>query len=77
MSLKGKIEYVGLSHTGKVRDHNEDASGADMTLGLMVLADGMGGYNAGEVAAAMAIKTVVSHVSQGLRVMSAPEASSL
>lgn len=66
MSLKGKIEYVGLSHTGKVRDHNEDASGADMSLGLMVLADGMGGYNAGEVASAMAIKTVVSHVSQSL-----------
>jgi PPM family protein phosphatase len=34
-----------------VREHNEDAVFADMDVGLIVLADGMGGYNAGEVAA--------------------------
>jgi protein phosphatase len=44
-----------VAHTdpGKVRAHNEDAVFADPALGLAVLADGMGGYNAGEVASGM------------------------
>jgi len=51
MSLQEKIRYFEFTHTGQVRDHNEDAVFGDMELGLVVLADGMGGYNAGEVAA--------------------------
>ncbi len=39
---------------GMVRDHNEDAVFASSSLGLAILADGMGGYNAGEVASDMA-----------------------
>jgi protein phosphatase len=66
MSLKGKIQYVQLTHTGRVREHNEDATAADMELGLIVLADGMGGYNAGEVASELAIKTVIDMVESGL-----------
>jgi len=50
MSLKGKIEHVTLTDTGLVREHNEDAIGADMDIGLLVLADGMGGYNAAKAA---------------------------
>ena len=46
-SLRSKIQFAEITDTGKVRDHNEDAIGADRDLGLMVLADGMGGYNAG------------------------------
>ncbi|MBT8131219.1 MAG: Stp1/IreP family PP2C-type Ser/Thr phosphatase [Gammaproteobacteria bacterium] len=65
--LKGKIEFIELTDTGKVREHNEDAVGADMSLGLMVLADGMGGYNAGEVASGMAVKTTVDMVREGLK----------
>ena len=50
MSLRGKIRISEITDTGRVREHNEDAIGSDADVGLMVLADGMGGYNAGEVA---------------------------
>ena len=43
---------------GMVRGHNEDAVFANPHLGLAILADGMGGYNAGEVASGMAIALV-------------------
>jgi PPM family protein phosphatase len=66
MSLKGKIRYFEFTHTGRVRDHNEDAVFADMDMGLIVLADGMGGYNAGEVASELAIKTVADMVRAGI-----------
>ena len=49
MSLSRKIEHVALTHTGRVREHNEDAIGHDIDAGLLVLADGMGGYNAAVV----------------------------
>ena len=49
MTLRGKLRCVQLSDTGKVREHNEDALACDADSGLLVLADGMGGYNAGEV----------------------------
>ena len=38
-----------------VRSHNEDSIAADAETGLAVLADGMGGYNAGEVASGIAV----------------------
>ena len=62
MSLSSKFNCVELTDTGKVRDHNEDAIGTDADTGLMVLADGMGGYNAGEVASGIAVKTVLELV---------------
>lgn len=66
MSLKDKVRYFEFTHTGRVREHNEDAVFSDMEVGLIVLADGMGGYNAGEVAAALAIKSVTDMVRAGL-----------
>lgn len=46
---------VGLcTDPGLVRVHNEDAIFADANLGIAILADGMGGYQAGEVASGMA-----------------------
>ena len=62
MSLKGKLAHVEVSDVGKVRDHNEDAIGAQPDIGLWVLADGMGGYNAGEVASGIAVKTILDLV---------------
>jgi len=62
MSLASKFTCVELTDTGKVRDHNEDAIGTHTDSGLMVLADGMGGYNAGEVASGIAVKTVLDLV---------------
>jgi serine/threonine protein phosphatase PrpC len=58
MSLKGKIDFAHITHTGRVREHNEDTIGGDDDIGLLVLADGMGGYNAGEVASGIAVDTV-------------------
>jgi protein phosphatase len=65
MSLRGKIKFAEITDTGKVRDHNEDAIGSDADMGLMVLADGMGGYNAGEVASGIAVQTITELASEG------------
>jgi len=64
MSLRGKIEFAELTDTGRVREHNEDAIGANPDIGLMVLADGMGGYNAGEVASGIAVQIVMDLASE-------------
>ena len=42
MSLRNKLRCVGLTDTGKVREHNEDTIAVDADIGLLVLADGMG-----------------------------------
>ncbi len=59
MNLRGKLRCVGMSDTGRVREHNEDTIGTDASIGLVVLADGMGGYKAGEVASGIAVRTVM------------------
>ncbi|MET0657905.1 MAG: Stp1/IreP family PP2C-type Ser/Thr phosphatase, partial [Steroidobacteraceae bacterium] len=66
MSVRGKIRAVGLTDVGRVREHNEDTIGVDADIGLFVLADGMGGYNAGEVASGIAVKTVMSLVKEAV-----------
>lgn len=50
-----RYEYHCLSDTGRVRKNNEDAVFFDSQRGIALLADGMGGHHAGEVASAMAI----------------------
>jgi protein phosphatase len=65
-SLKGKLAFVGQTDTGRVREHNEDTIATDSDVGLLVLADGMGGYNAGEVASGIAVKTITNLVREGL-----------
>ena len=65
MNLSAKIDYAEISDTGRVRDHNEDAIGSIGEIGLMVLADGMGGYNAGEVASGIAVQIVTEMASDG------------
>jgi protein phosphatase len=47
-----------LTDTGKVRPHNEDYVTVRPEFGLMILADGMGGYQAGEVASRLSCETV-------------------
>ena len=64
MSLRGKIAFAELTDTGRVREHNEDAIGSNPDIGLMVLADGMGGYNAGEVASGIAVQIVTDLASE-------------
>jgi len=53
-------EFCTQTHPGLLRENNEDAAAFDESSGLAVLADGMGGYNAGEVASSMA--TTFIHV---------------
>ncbi|MEX2496406.1 MAG: Stp1/IreP family PP2C-type Ser/Thr phosphatase [Woeseia sp.] len=65
MSLRGKIKFAEITDTGKVREHNEDAIGSNADIGLMVLADGMGGYNAGEVASGIAVQTITELATEG------------
>jgi len=59
-----KLDIEAKSDTGCVREHNEDNFGYDAEIGLAVLADGMGGYKAGEVASAIAITSLVHSVIQ-------------
>jgi protein phosphatase len=65
MNLRGKIDFGELTDTGRVREHNEDMIGSRPDIGLMVLADGMGGYNAGEVASGIAVQIVTELATDG------------
>ena len=51
-------QFVCATDVGRVRPNNEDAVRVDDDLGLAVLADGMGGYNAGEVASQLCCDVV-------------------
>lgn len=53
MNSKGKLEVISRTDVGQVRDHNEDYVSTNERLGIAILADGMGGLNAGEVASSM------------------------
>ncbi len=55
-----KLTAYGVTHPGRVRPNNEDALLWDVPAGLFVVADGMGGHQAGEVASKMAVETVQS-----------------
>jgi PPM family protein phosphatase len=56
--------HSAKSDTGLKRLHNEDRFVADPTLGLYVVCDGMGGGNAGEIASALAVKTIHAHLAE-------------
>src|SRR4051794_6533254 len=57
---------VGVSDIGRKRQTNEDAYFLDDRLGLYVVADGMGGHAAGEVASQEAVETVYGMVKRGI-----------
>lgn len=64
MKLAEALEVVTRTDPGMVRSHNEDAVFGSAEMGLVILADGMGGYNAGEVASGMATTVLSSGFSQ-------------
>lgn len=53
-----KLAVYGVSDVGLSRDHNEDSISWDAELGLVMLADGMGGHNAGEIASELAVTAI-------------------
>lgn len=66
MSLSTSLLMVKATHTGMVRSHNEDSITTDAEIGLAVLADGMGGYNAGEVASGIATALISSETREAM-----------
>lgn len=57
-----QIEFTAITDKGLVRVANEDAFGLLPDQGVVVVADGMGGYNAGEVASNVAVDTILSYL---------------
>jgi protein phosphatase len=56
--------FAGLTDPGRQRDHNEDDFALAPELGIAVLADGMGGHNAGDVASELAVSTTMAILRQ-------------
>lgn len=73
MNLEQSLEIVAQTNSGMVRAHNEDSIASDAACGLVVLADGMGGYNAGEVASGIAVAVMVAEITQPLQERSPTE----
>jgi protein phosphatase len=58
MASKFTLYMAGQTDTGRAREHNEDAISWDLERGLALLADGMGGHNAGDVASRMTLDSL-------------------
>ena len=67
MKIADALEIVSQTNPGMVRSHNEDSVAQELACGLVVLADGMGGYNAGEVASGIAVSVLATEVCQHLQ----------
>ncbi len=61
-----KYEFFACTDTGRVRSNNEDAVSVDAQANIAVLADGMGGYSAGEVASGMATDFIRAEMARWL-----------
>ena len=60
------IEFFGATDTGRARSNNEDSVTIDERHALAVLADGMGGYNAGEIASGMVTQFIQTELGRWL-----------
>ena len=58
------IESSGITDIGRRREQNEDSLFYDDGLGLYVVADGMGGHKAGEVASKLVVETIRDYIVQ-------------
>ncbi len=66
MDVTDAIRVARLTDVGLHRDHNEDAVASDLTIGLVILADGMGGYKAGEVASEIAVLNITAEITEAM-----------
>ena len=64
--MKVSWEAAGATDVGRVRPHNEDSFLIDAPRGVFLVADGMGGHAAGEIASAIATESVGSALRQGV-----------
>ncbi|MGQ0710907.1 MAG: Stp1/IreP family PP2C-type Ser/Thr phosphatase [Rhodoferax sp.] len=62
-----QYRFVVRTDPGRARENNEDSAVFDENTALMVLADGMGGYNAGEIASGMATAFIKTELSRWLQ----------
>lgn len=69
MAYHVSIECVAKTDTGMVRSHNEDFIAVSPQYGFVILADGMGGYSAGEVASSIAATVVQETLEERLPVL--------
>src|SRR5437867_13206916 len=60
------MKVASMTDPGRVRKTNEDSLFADGRLGLLIVADGMGGHNGGEVASRIAVETISRHIEKRL-----------
>lgn len=67
MDIEQALEIVSETHPGMVRSHNEDSVSYEAPCGLVVLADGMGGYNAGEVASGITVSVLATEIKHRLQ----------
>jgi protein phosphatase len=67
MAYHVELLIAAKTDTGLVRAHNEDSIALSPECGLAILADGMGGYNAGEVASSIATSTLKESVEQQIQ----------
>lgn len=65
-----QFEVVSATHPGAIRTCNEDSIASDSDIGLLVLADGMGGYKAGDVASSIATGLAIDYLKPLLDEMS-------
>jgi len=65
LSGDARIEMYGLTDVGRKRSHNEDHIAIDREHGIAIVADGMGGCNAGEIASEMAVKIILEALRSG------------
>ena len=67
MDVSHAISVARATHVGMMRDHNEDAVASDLSIGLVLLADGMGGYKAGEVASEIAVLLIAAEMTEAMQ----------